>query len=69
MKKHGGEKSNLSATNFENTFEDTHWRKADHQSLNASNNRYPSSLSYLVSGRAVALLVISFYAQENHTQL
>ena len=65
MKKHSGQKSNLSATNFENTFEETHWRKAER----ASNNRYPSSLSSLVSGRAVALLVISFYAQENHTQL
>jgi len=50
---------NLSATNFENTFEDTHWRKVMY--------RHPSPFSYVVSGKAVALLVKSFYAQENHT--
>ena len=42
--------------------------RADHQSLNAPYYRHPSSLRSLVSGKAVALLVvISFNTQGNHT--
>jgi len=65
MKKHSGEKLNLSVTNFENTLEDTHWRKADRQSLNGLNYHHPTSLSSLVSGKAVTLLVISSYVSVN----
>ena len=42
--------------------------RADHQSLNAPYYRHPSSLRSLVSGKAVALLVvIGFNTQGNHT--
>ena len=42
--------------------------RADHQSLNAPYYRHPSSLRSLVSGKAVALLVvIGFNTRGNHT--
>ena len=62
-------------TNREEPLSNAWWKsvrrsRADHQSLNAPTcYRHPSSLRSLVSGKAVALLEISFYAHHNFLQI
>ena len=62
-------------TNREKPLSNAWWKsvrrsRADHQSLNAPTcYRHPSSLRSLVSGKAVALLEISFYAHHNFLQI